>query len=205
MRPIEKLVIASHNRGKIAEIDALVRPLGIQVASAVEYNLSEPEETGSTFVANAQIKSHSAAQESGLPSLADDSGLVVPALDGAPGIYSARWGGEKRDFNLAMERVCEALLECGANPEGTPAHFICVLSLAWPEGEEVHFEGKVQGHLTFPPRGEKGFGYDPIFIPNGYNMTFAEMEPDAKHGISHRARAFRKFVSYVEQERLCDI
>jgi XTP/dITP diphosphohydrolase len=186
----ERLVIASHNPGKVREIDALLGPYGIETVGAAALGLPEPEETGSTFEANAELKARAAAEASGLPSLADDSGLVVPALGGAPGIYSARWAGPAKDFHVAMERVQRELGEKDGN-----AHFVAVLALAWPDGEIASFHGEVHGHLTWPPRGERGFGYDPIFIPDGYDETFGEIDPDLKHRISHRARAFEKLVA----------
>ena len=185
-----RLVIASHNQGKVREIADLLAPFGAEVVSAGELGLDEPEETGLTFVANAELKARAAAEASGHPALSDDSGLVVPALGGAPGIHSARWGGEGRDFGLAMRRVEEAL----TGKTDRRAHFVCALSLCWPDGECATFEGIVHGTLVWPPRGERGFGYDPIFVANGHTLTFGEMEPDAKHAISHRADAFRKLV-----------
>ena len=160
--------------------------------SAKKIGLIDPEETGSTFAENAAIKARAAAQGANLPALADDSGLEVTALNGAPGIYSARWAGEPRDFNFAMKKVESALSESGT--EDFSARFVCVLCLAWPDGHVETFEGEVRGRLIFPPRGDKGFGYDPIFIPNGYGLTFAEMDPEEKHAISHRADAFRKLI-----------
>lgn len=186
------LIIASHNDGKIREINALVAPFDIVAVSAKKIGLIDPEETGSTFVENAAIKARAAAQGANRPALADDSGLEVTALSGAPGIFSARWAGEPRDFNYAMKKVQSALTESGT--EDFSARFVCVLCLAWPDGHEETFEGEVHGRLVFPPRGEKGFGYDPIFIPDGYDVTFAEMDPEEKHAISHRADAFRKLM-----------
>ena len=186
----ERLVIASHNDGKVKEINELLESYEIVIISAKKLGLFDPEETGKTYAENAAIKARAAAIGSGLPALADDSGLDVVALGGAPGIYSARWAGAPRDFGRAMARVEEELR--AAATEDFSARFVCVLCLAWPDGHEEIFEGEVRGRLTFPPRGKKGFGYDPIFIPNGHDMTFGEMEPDAKHAISHRADAFRK-------------
>ncbi len=194
---MQRLVIASHNKGKVREIGELLEPLKIEVISAAELNLPEPEETGDSFQANAALKSLAAAQGSGLPSLSDDSGLVVPELGGAPGIYSARWAGPDKDFGVAIQRIQR---ELGERAEGAAAYFVCVLSLAWPDGEEVSFEGQVHGTLTFPPRGEKGFGYDPIFIPRGYDVTFAEMDANDKHLISHRAEAFRLFLAWLRNK-----
>ncbi len=186
----EKLVIASHNAGKVREIADLLAGRGVEVVSAGGLGLPEPEETGETFAENAEIKAVAAAKGAGVPALADDSGLCVVALDGAPGVYSARWAGPDKDFGHAMERIRVAL---GEDTE-REAFFVCALALAWPDGHCEILEGRVDGFLTFPPRGEKGFGYDPIFVPVGDSRTFAEMEPDEKHAISHRARAFRKLL-----------
>jgi XTP/dITP diphosphohydrolase len=187
-----RLVIASHNEGKVREIADLLAPFGIDVVSAGKLGLPEPVETGATFAENAALKAASAAKASGLPALADDSGLEVRALGGAPGIHSARWGGEAKDFGLAMERVHRELEAAGARDWS--ANFTCALALASPDGGvEVH-EGKVFGTLTWPPRGSRGFGYDPIFVPEGYKETFGEMEPQLKDSISHRSRAFEKLM-----------
>ncbi len=186
-----KLIIASHNKGKVVEIADLLAPFGAEVISAGDLGLSEPEETGTTFVANAELKAHAAAEAAKLPALADDSGLAVTALDGAPGIYSARWAGPGKDFDLAMRKVEEAL---GGNPDRS-AKFVCALTLAWPDGHCDTVEGEVHGTLVWPPRGDLGFGYDPMFVPDGYDVTFGEMDPAKKHGISHRADAFRKLVA----------
>jgi XTP/dITP diphosphohydrolase len=186
----DRLVLASHNAGKLREIAELVTPYGITAVSAATLGLPEPEETGTTFIANAELKARAAAEASGLPALADDSGLAVEALGGAPGIYSARWAGPRRDFTIGMARVQREL-----EAKGTANHraaFVAVLSLCWPDGHCESFEGRVQGTLTWPPRGDRGFGYDPIFIPDGYRETFGEMDPAAKHAISHRAVAFRQ-------------
>ena len=191
--PGERLVIASHNPGKVEEIEALLAPYGVAVVSAGALGLPEPEETGATFEENAALKARAAMEASGLPALADDSGLVVPALAGAPGIYSARWAGPGKDFRVAMERVQRELDE-SKSPWDRRAQFVAVLALAWPDGEVALFRGEVQGQLTWPPRGERGFGYDPIFVPDGYRMTFGEMDPAYKHQISHRARAFAELV-----------
>jgi XTP/dITP diphosphohydrolase len=189
----ERLVIASHNRGKIEEIETLLAPYGIIAVGAAALGLPEPEETGATFEDNAALKARAAVEASGLPALADDSGLVVPALDGAPGIYSARWAGPAKDFRIAMERVQREL-----GGQDRRAHFVAVLALAWPPSDRgaaiETFRGEVYGQLTWPPRGERGFGYDPIFVPDGYDQTFGELDPDLKHKISHRARAFAKLV-----------
>jgi XTP/dITP diphosphohydrolase len=188
----DRLVIATHNPGKLHEIAALMQPYGVSVVGAGDLALPEPEETGTTFEANAELKSLAAATTSGLPALADDSGLVVPTLDGAPGIYSARWAGPAKDFRVAMRRVEEEMKKSG-NPDKR-AHFTCALALAAPVAETEIFEGRAYGAIDFPPRGQNGFGYDPIFVPEGHRFTFGEMEPAAKHAISHRARAFEKFV-----------
>lgn len=189
-----KLVVASHNPGKIREIRELLAPYHIEVLGGIDFNLAEPEEHAESFKGNAQIKSRYFARHTGLPSLSDDSGLVIPALNGEPGIHSARWAGKNKDFKTAMRRIESELMEKTGKAEDQPAHFVCVLSLSKPDGRAKSFEGKVFGTLTFPPRGEKGFGYDPIFVPEGYHITFGEMESAEKHAISHRARAFRKFV-----------
>lgn len=185
-----RLVIASHNPGKVTEIDALLRRFGVDVVSAGELGLEEPEETGTTFAENAALKARAAATASGLPALADDSGLVVPALGGDPGIYSARWAGPGKDFAAAMAKVEAAL----AGKTDRRAHFTCALALAWPDGHVESFDGEVHGTLVWPARGTRGFGYDPIFQPDGHAITFGEMDPDRKHGISHRARAFALLV-----------
>jgi len=190
-----RLVVASHNPGKVKEIKELIAPFGIETLGAAELGLPEPEETGSTFAENAQLKAEAAAKGSGLPSLSDDSGLCVEALDGAPGIYSARWAGPGKDFPVAMQRI-EELLIANGSPDKR-AHFVCALALAAPGDPADIYEGRVFGSLTFPPRGDKGFGYDPIFIPEGYRFTFGEMDPKEKHAMSHRARAFAKFVSHA--------
>ena len=185
-----RLVIASHNEGKVREIKELTAPFGIEPASAASLGLPDPEETGTTFAANAILKARAAADGAGLPALADDSGLCVDALGGDPGIYSARGAGSPRDFGRAMAKVETALREKGASDFS--ARFVCALCLAWPDGEELVFEGEARGRLSFPPRGEKGFGYDPIFIPDGHTITFGEMDPARKHAMSHRADAFRQ-------------
>ena len=192
-----RLVVASHNPGKVREIGELLRPRGFRPVSASELKLPEPEETGATFIENATIKASAAALAAKLPALADDSGLVVPALGGAPGIHSARWAGPERDFAAAMRRVQS---ELGDTPDRR-AHFICALALAWPDGHVETFEGRVDGTLVWPPRGTRGFGYDPMFLPEGGDLTFGEMEPMAKHAISHRARAFAKLVEQCFPDR----
>jgi XTP/dITP diphosphohydrolase len=195
------LVVATHNPGKAREIAALLNPYGVEIKSAVELGLDEPEETGTTFEANAVLKARAAADASGHVALADDSGLAVEGLDGQPGIYSARWAeiDGRRDFGYAMDLVKTRLEEKGvARP--WRAAFICVLALAWPSkpgetGDIKCFEGRADGYLTFPPKGERGFGYDPIFVADGHDETFGEMDPEAKHAISHRADAFHKLVA----------
>lgn len=219
-RPVSgRLVIATHNSGKLAEMRELLAPFGIEAISADDMGLHEPEETGATFRDNARIKALAAARSSGLPAFADDSGLVVDALGGAPGIHSARWAGPGRDFGRAMQAVEDKLRAEGATtPAARKAHFVSALCVAWPDGHVEDFEGRVDGTLVWPPRGDKGFGYDPMFLPDGYARTFGEMTSDEKHGLpppardqaewspvsrpdrapnekaglSHRARAFRK-------------
>lgn len=188
-----KLVIATHNAGKLREIRALLAPHGIECVGAAELDLPEPEEIGVTFVDNAELKARAAADLSGLPALADDSGLSVDALHGLPGIFAARWAEDdegNRDFGRAMERVWREVEAAGPDA-GHDAHFVCALSLAWPDGEVSSFEGKVHGTLVWPPRGDHGFGYDPMFVATGMDQTFGEIEPAAKHAISHRAEAFK--------------
>ncbi len=195
----ETLVIATHNPGKLREIAELVAPFGVNIVSAAELGLPEPEETGETFTANAALKARAAAAGSGRPALADDSGLSVAALGGAPGIHSARWAGSEKDFAAAMARV-ERELVAAARTGGARdrrAAFVCALCLAYPDGREQVFEGRIEGHLTWPPRGERGFGYDPMFLAEGHEITFGEMEPAEKHKISHRVRAFAKLVRDV--------
>jgi XTP/dITP diphosphohydrolase len=188
-----KLVVASHNPGKVREIAALLEPFKIETISAAALELDEPEETGTTFAENAALKAQAAARASGLMALADDSGLCVDALDGAPGLFSARWAGESKDFTMAMGLIEDELHKAGAiAPEQRRAHFICVLCLAWPDGHQELFEGTVDGTMVWPPRGPHGFGYDPVFQPLGHGITFGEMDPEAKHAMSHRAAAFAK-------------
>ena len=190
----DRLVVASHNPGKVWEINQLLAPYGLDAVAAADLGLNEPDEPEPTFKGNAGHKAVIAAKGSGMPSLADDSGLEVAALDGAPGIYSARWAGPKKDFSIAMQRVHDELSERGAwNGAGPRASFISVLCLAWPDGTTEFFEGRVDGHLVWPPRGTNGFGYDPIFIADGHDLTFGEMEPAKKYAISHRTRAFDVF------------
>lgn len=191
-----ELIIATHNAGKLREISALLAPFGVTVRSAGELGLAEPDETEDTFVGNARIKAHAAAQASGLPALSDDSGLSVDALGGAPGVYTANWAETPtgRDFKLAMAKVwaeCDKI----AAPEPRTARFHCVLCLAWPDGHDEIFDGRVEGRLVWPMRGEHGFGFDPMFLPTGETETFGEMDPARKHGMSHRADAFAKLVA----------
>lgn len=200
------IVVASHNKGKIAEIAELIEPFGFAAKSAAELNFAEPDETGITFEENAKIKALASAQASGLPALSDDSGIVIDALGGAPGVYTANWAETEdgtRDFAMAMAKVEAALAEKGAaEPSQRTARFVSVLCLAWPDGHVEFFRGEVEGTVAYPPRGTSGFGYDPIFQPEGYDRTFGEMTSDEKHGwkpgdefaLSHRARAFKKFV-----------
>lgn len=196
------LLVASHNQGKIAEIEELLGPLGFTVVSASQRDLPEPEETGTTFEENARIKALAAATATGLVALSDDSGIAVDALDGAPGIYSARWGGPDKDFAMAMRQVEEKLQAAGAlEPAQRRARFVAVLCLAWPDGTTREFRGEVEGTVVWPPRGALGFGYDPFFLPEGHSRTFGEMSSEEKHGwkpgqataLSHRARAFQLF------------
>jgi len=195
-----RLVIATHNPGKLAEMRELLAPYGIDAISAGELKLAEPEETGMSFRDNARIKAEAAAQAANLPAFADDSGVTVDALDGQPGIYSARWAGPDKNFRRAMETIEQKLHERGAaTPERRKAHFVCALCVAWPDGHVEEFEARVAGTLVWPPRGDRGFGYDPMFLPDGHARTFGEMGSEEKHGLpprgkglSHRARAFVK-------------
>ncbi len=188
-----KLVIASHNAGKVREIGALLAPYGLDVVSAGDLDLPEPEETEDSFIGNAELKARAAAQASGLLALADDSGFAVDALAGAPGIYSARWAGPGKDFGIAMQRVLQEMAASGSADRS--AAFICALTLAWPDGHVESFEGRIDGQVADAPRGQNGFGYDPLFIPSGYDQTFGELEPAAKHAMSHRARAFEQLIA----------
>ncbi len=198
----KKIVIASHNKGKVKEIAELIAPLGLSVVSAAEMNVDEPEETGLTFAENAILKALNTAEKTGLPALADDSGLAIPELGGAPGIYSARWAGADKNFDAAFTRIKKELAEKNIpNANGVAAYFVCALCLALPDKTTQVFEGRIDGTLTFPPRGEHGFGYDPIFIPEKYDITFAEMDSAKKHAMSHRARAFEKFLRYLESQK----
>ncbi len=193
-----KLVIASHNAGKVKEIRALLAPYGIEPVSAGDLGLDEPEETEDSFVGNALIKARAAASGSGIVALADDSGLMVDALGGEPGVYTANWAETPagRDWHLAMQKVEDRLQALGPNtPRG--AQFVCTLAVAWPDGHTEVFEGLVRGSLTWPPRGTVGFGYDPVFVADGYDKSFAEIDPAEKHAISHRADAFAKLVAAV--------
>jgi len=198
MRPFDsdRLVIASHNAGKVRETFALLEPFGIQVTSAKDHNLEEPEETESTFAGNARIKAHFTAKSTGLPALSDDSGIEVDALDGQPGVYTADWAetGNGRDFPLAMTKVW-TMLEARNAPAPRIARFCCTLCLALPDGHDEVFAGTVEGQVVWPMRGALGFGFDPVFLPNGETETFGEMDPAKKHGMSHRADAFRKLVA----------
>ncbi|SLN24679.1 Non-canonical purine NTP pyrophosphatase [Pseudoruegeria aquimaris] len=192
----KKIVLASHNAGKLREIGALLAPYGVEVVSAGALGLEEPAETETTFAGNARIKAHFAAKASGLPALSDDSGLEVDALDGAPGVYTADWAETPngRDFPMAMAKV-QALLDEKEAPTPRTGRFCCTLCLAWPDGHDEIFAGTVEGQLVWPMRGDNGFGFDPVFLPNGETETFGEMDPDKKHGMSHRAEAFRKLVA----------
>jgi len=200
---IGPVVIATHNSGKLREIRELLAPYGIEAQSAGELGLPEPKETGKNFAANARIKALAAARKSAKPAFADDSGLVVDALGGEPGIHSARWAGPDKDFRAAMNRIQSLLIERDAKaPEQRRAHFVAALCLAWPDGHVEEFEGRVDGVVAWPPRGDKGFGYDPLFLPDGFDRTFGEMGADEKHGLppkgqglSHRARAFLKLAN----------
>lgn len=185
-----RLLAATHNNGKVSELKDLFEPYGFQVVSALELGLDEPEETEATFAGNALLKARAAMRATGLPALSDDSGLAVTALGGEPGIYSARWAGEPRDFYRAMERVEEALKASGSKDRS--AKFVCALAVAWPDGQEAVFEGEVLGTLVWPPRGTRGFGYDPVFVADGETITFGEMDPGRKHAMSHRADAVKK-------------
>ncbi len=198
-----KLVIATHNAGKLKEMRALLAPYGIDAVSAGELGLPEPEENGTTFAENALLKAHAAAQASGLPALADDSGLCVAALDNAPGVYTADWaermpyeGPAGRDWYMAMGKVEGKLAEMGPDTDRS-AYFISTLALVWPDGEEAVFEGRAQGRLIWPPRGTMGFGYDPVFVPAGYEQSFAELQPTEKLSINHRTKAFEKLTAIL--------
>ena len=185
-----RLVAATHNKGKVSELKDLFEPMGFEVVSAIDLDLPEPEETESTFAGNAILKAKAAADATGAPALSDDSGLAVTALGGAPGIYSARWAGEPRDFGAAMAKVQRELEDIGATDR--TAKFVCALAVVWPDGHAEVFEGEVHGELVWPPRGDKGFGYDPVFVADGEQITFGEMDPERKHAMSHRANAVKK-------------
>ena len=199
----DTVVIATHNPGKLKEMRELLAPYGVVTQSAAELTLPEPEETGKTFAANARIKALAAARASGKPAFADDSGLVIDALGGEPGIHSARWAGPDKDFRAAMNRIQSLLIERGAKTsEQRRAHFVAALCIAWPDGDVEDFEGRVDGIAVWPPRGDKGFGYDPLFRPDGFDRTFGQMDAQEKHGLppqgqglSHRARAFMKLAA----------
>ncbi|MEQ1937562.1 RdgB/HAM1 family non-canonical purine NTP pyrophosphatase [Mesorhizobium sp. CN5-321] len=207
MHPLEgkRFVVASHNEGKLREFADLLAPFGFEAKSAREYGLPEPEETGTTFEENAYIKAFAAAKATGLPAMSDDSGLVVDALDGAPGVYTANWAEKpdgSRDFGMAMQKTEDALQKAGATePAQRTGRFVAVICLAFPDGEAEYYRGEAEGKLVWPPRGELGFGYDPVFVPDGYDKSFGEMTAEKKHGwkpgdaeaLSHRARAFKKF------------
>ena len=199
MRQLERgmrLVVASHNVGKLREIADLVSPYGLDAVSAGSLGLPAPEDTENTFAGNARLKAVAAATASGAPALSDDSGLEVAILNGDPGVYSARWAGPSKDFGVAMRSVADKVEAAGGWTKADPeANFTCALCLAWPDGEAHVFEGKVFGRLIWPPRGDRGFGYDPMFLPDGEALTFGEMDPASKHAISHRARAFALFVA----------
>ncbi len=191
-----RLVIASHNQGKVREIRALLAPFGIEPVAAGDLGLPAPEESGTTFAENAVLKARASAEGSGIVALADDSGLCVDALGGEPGVHTADWAETPhgRDWELAMRKVEDRLEALGSDVDRS-ARFVCTLALCWPDGETALFEGRISGHLTWPPRGELGFGYDPVFVPEGHDQTFAELEPEEKHAISHRAEAFKKLVN----------
>ena len=188
-----ELVLASHNKGKLREIAALFKGRPFAVTSAADHDVPEPDETEDSFAGNALLKAHHTVAATGKPAIADDSGLVVPVLNGAPGIYSARWAGPNRDFIMAMQKVNGSLATAGGTDRR--AHFICVLALAWPDGHFELFEGRVEGELVWPPRGDRGFGYDPMFVAAGHDLTFGEMDPQEKLDIGHRADAFAKLVA----------
>lgn len=192
LEPGARIVVASHNPGKVWEIKQLIAPYGLDAISAADLDLPEPVETEATFIGNAELKARHAAEAANLPALADDSGLEIDILDGAPGIYSARWAGPSKDFSLAMKKVADEISSRNGWPDPR-ANFTCALSLVWPNGPAQNFEGKVYGTLVWPPRGGNGFGYDPMFVADGMDQTFGEIDPDQKHAISHRSRAFAMF------------
>jgi XTP/dITP diphosphohydrolase len=193
--PREKLVIATHNRGKLVELRQLLEPVGFELSSAADHLVPEPEETEDSFAGNAALKAEHCLRHTGIASLADDSGLCVEALDNAPGVYSARWAGPDKDFPMAMRRIRSELEARGVNPTGARAFFVCQLALHRPKKKPISVAGQVYGSLVFPPRGNHGFGYDPIFLPDGHALSFGEMRPDIKESISHRADAFKKLLT----------
>ncbi len=197
LRPGDKLVLATHNPGKYRENADLLEPYGLEVLSAGDLGLPEPEETGSTFKENALLKARAACEATGIAAIADDSGLAAPALGGQPGIHSARWAGAGRDFAVAMERLNR---ELGDTPDRRGI-FVCNLSVVWPDGATASFEGRLEGTLVWPPRGDRGFGYDPMFQPKGFGITFGEMDPDKKHAMSHRALAFAQLSAALLKRR----
>ncbi len=197
----DELVLASHNKGKIVELEEMLRPYNINVTGGPDFNLEEPEENGLTFIENSQIKSFYFASHTQKIALADDSGLVIPALDGQPGIYSARWAGEDKDFTVAFERIKKEFEERDVQMEGQEAYFVCAISVTWPDGYNSCFEGRVYGTLVAEPRGEKGFGYDPIFVPDGESKTFAELDASIKSSMSHRAKAMEMMFDAVVVQR----
>lgn len=201
---MKELVLATHNKGKLAEISAMLEPYRYRVVSAGELGLPEPEETGTTFAENALLKARAAMQASGLPALADDSGLCIASLDGAPGVYTADWAGKTRHYPDAFARIQHELAARGVTEPHPAAAFVCVLALALPGGDARLFEGRVEGRLAFPPRGENGFGYDPVFMPEGHTHTFGELPPEAKRALSHRARAFDQLIDCLRGQTPAD-
>jgi len=197
----KKLVIASHNKGKIIEIKDLLSPLNIEILSAHDLNIDEPEEVGVSFEENALIKSNFVTKKTGLPSISDDSGICFADLNGEPGIYSARWAGSNKDFKSAMSKINTAIKK--RKKPNYECYFICALSVSWPDGYDVTVTGKINGKFSWPPKGDKGFGYDPIFRPLGYSITFAEMDPYFKHKISHRSLAFKKLIDFCFPDLKC--
>ena len=197
---INKIVVASHNEGKVSEINALLKKHRIQTISLKKFNINEPKETGLTFMENSILKSRNASMKTNFPAIADDSGLCIPVIDNEPGIYSSRWAGRKKDFSLAMNKIEKKMRKvCGMSKKDRKAFFVCALSLYFPDHTYKVFEGKIYGHLQFPPIGGNGFGYDPIFIPDGFSKTFGEMKHSFKERISHRAKAFQKLNRYLRK------
>lgn len=192
------LVVASHNQGKVREIAALLAPFDINVTSASALKLDEPVEDGDSYIANAAIKAKAAAMASGLPALSDDSGFEVMAINGDPGLFSARWAGDDKDFSVAMQKVYDAIIASGNSD--TSCQFICALALCWPDGDMVTTQGVIKGDYVWPPRGNRGFGYDPMFVPDGYDQTFGEVDPEWKHAVSHRAIAFQQLIDLCFQK-----